>query len=126
MRILWLWGPVALQMALIFAASSIPNLTSLPGDVSDHTGHFIGYAILGALVLRALAQGTWSRVTPMLSLAAWSLSVAYGASDEWHQTFVSGRSATVDDWIADGLGAAAAVGTIVTVAAARRARSREV
>lgn len=126
MRALWLWGPVALQMALIFAASSIPNLMSLPGDLSDHTGHFIGYAILGALVVRALAQGAWSRITPIVALAAWGLAVAYGASDEWHQTFVPGRSATVDDWIADGLGAAAAIVAVVTVAATRRARSREV
>ena len=30
---LWLWGPVWLQMALIFIASSIPNLTQLPGNM---------------------------------------------------------------------------------------------
>ncbi len=126
MGALRLWGPVALQMILIFAASSIPNLTSLPGGFSDHTGHFVGYAILGALLLRALAYGRLSRITPVVALAAWGLSVAYGASDEWHQTFVSGRSATIDDWIADALGAAAAVVMIVTWAGARRARSREV
>jgi hypothetical protein len=35
MRRVWLWGPVALQMAVIFTASSIPNLRRLPGGVPD-------------------------------------------------------------------------------------------
>jgi VanZ family protein len=39
--------------------------------------------------------------------------------DEWHQQFVPGRSASVEDWIADALGAIA--GTIAyTSARARR------
>ena len=29
----------------------------------------------------------------------------FGASDEWHQSFTPGRSATVADWVADTLGA---------------------
>jgi VanZ family protein len=35
---------------------------------------------------------------------------AYGASDEWHQSFVPGRSTDVRDWIADTIGAALAIG----------------
>ena len=30
--------------------------------------------------------------------------LAYGASDEWHQSFVPGRSVDVADWIADAIG----------------------
>ena len=41
-------------MALIFIASSIPNLTHLPGNMSDKTGHGIGYGLLGLVLLRAL------------------------------------------------------------------------
>jgi VanZ family protein len=33
---------------------------------------------------------------------------AFGASDEWHQSFVPGRSAEVADWVADTAGAACA------------------
>jgi len=29
----------------------------------------------------------------------------YGASDEWHQSFVAGRDASLFDWLADTLGA---------------------
>jgi hypothetical protein len=34
---------------------------------------------------------------------------AYGATDEWHQSFVPGRAMDVQDWIADTIGAAIAV-----------------
>jgi VanZ family protein len=35
---------------------------------------------------------------------------AFGASDEWHQSFVPGRFTDFWDWLADTLGAAIAVG----------------
>jgi VanZ family protein len=109
MRRLWLWGPVVAQMVAIFVASSIPNLTDLPGGISDHTGHFVGYALLGGLVLRALAAGRLAGVTIRTAAAAWALSALYGVSDECHQLFVAGRTAAVDDWAADATGAAAAI-----------------
>ena len=33
----------------------------------------------------------------------------FGATDEWHQSFVPGRASEVKDWVADTLGAALAV-----------------
>jgi VanZ family protein len=113
-------------MAVIFLYSSIPDLTSTPFEVSDHTGHFVGYGLLGALVLRALSVGRWGGVTARSAALAWLLSTAYGVSDEWHQSFVPGRSPAFDDVVADALGAAAAIAGIVAAAAIRRARSREV
>jgi VanZ family protein len=124
--VVWIWGPAFLQMIVIFAFSSIPNLTATPLDVTDHTGHFIGYALLGALVVRAVARGRWQGVTPRAALAAWVLSAAYGITDEWHQEFVPGRSPAVDDWIADALGAAAAVLLVLAAARLRQPGSREV
>jgi len=113
-------------MAVIFVYSSIPDLTSTPFNVSDHTGHFLGYGLLGALILRALSRAEWSRVTAASAAAAWLLSSAYGATDEWHQGFVPGRTPTIDDWVADTLGAGVAVAVVWAAATARRARSREV
>ncbi len=106
---LLLWGPVALQMVLIFIASSIPNLTELPGGISDKSGHGIGYALLGAVLLRALAGGRLRGVTWGRAAAAILLAVAYGVSDEFHQSFVPGRTPDVFDVAADGVGAAIAV-----------------
>jgi VanZ family protein len=117
---LWIWGPVIVQMAVIFAFSSISDLPPLPGGISDKSGHSIGYALLGAFLLRALAGGRLAGVTWRRAVAAVLLAALYGVSDEFHQSFVPGRSPDVHDVAADGLGAlgAAAVGALV--AAARR------
>jgi VanZ family protein len=104
-------------MAAIFAASSVPNLTRLPGDVDDHTAHFAAYAVLAGVCLRALAGGAWRGVTWRRAAGAWLLTVAYGVSDELHQIAVPGRFAAFDDVIADALGAAAAGVTVLVVAA---------
>jgi VanZ family protein len=105
-------------MALIFAASSIPDLGPLPG-MSDKSGHSIGYALLGALLLRALAGGRLRGVTWGRALAAVVLATLYGVSDEFHQTFVPGRSADRFDVLADGIGATVAVLAAGAAAAAR-------
>ncbi len=122
----FVWGPATAQAVIIFGASSIPNLTTLPGNISDHTGHFIGYAIFGALLLRAFAGASWRGVTA--NAAAWSLVAAslYGISDELHQHFVPGRTPDVHDWAADTWGAAAAIGVLLVAALVLRRRSREV
>jgi hypothetical protein len=105
----WLWGPVVLQMGVIFVASSIPDLGELPGGAPDWLGHGVGYAILGVLALRAFAGGRWSGVTARAVGAAALLAVLYGVSDELHQALVPGRSASVRDIAADAAGAGLAV-----------------
>lgn len=116
---LFLWGPVVLQMALIFAASSIPDLGPLPGGVSDKYGHSIGYAILGALLLRAMAQGQLRGVTWGRAAAVVVLATMYGVSDEFHQWFVPGRTPDVFDVMADAAGASGAVVLVGAAAVAR-------
>ena len=106
----WLWGPVLLQMALIFIASSIPNLGGLPGGMSDKSGHAIGYGILGGVFLRALAGGDVKKVTWGRAAVALLFAVLYGISDEFHQSFVPGRSPDPLDVLADGIGAALGIG----------------
>ena len=108
-RRLWIWGPAVAQMAAIFTASSLSELPSLPGGLTNHTGHFIGYALLGALLLRALAQASWTGVTRRAVVLAWVGSVAYGVTDELHQAFVPMRTPALDDLAADALGAAAGI-----------------
>lgn len=68
---------------------------------ADKLVHFSLYAVLGALVARALAA---PRARRGLVLAAAQLML-FGALDEWHQQFVPGRSAELADWVADLLGA---------------------
>jgi hypothetical protein len=116
----WLWGPVVLQMAVIFAASSIHNLTQLPGGMSDKSGHSIGYALLAGLLLRALAGGRLAGITWKSAVAAIVLSTLYGVSDELHQMFVPGRSSDRYDVLADAVGATIGVAAGWLAEAVRR------
>ena len=108
------WAPPLLYMALIFAISSMKQppfpMPEFEWFTIDKLYHFIEYAILGGLLARAFLKAKPSVVPSQLiwGLAA-VLSILYGASDEWHQTFVPGRLATVADWVADVLGSIAGV-----------------
>jgi VanZ family protein len=121
----WLadWSPALAFMAAIFAVSGIPNLTTLPGDLSDKVGHFCAYAVLAAFVLRGIARARWIGVTGAAAFGAWAIAAAYGATDEFHQRFVPGRTAALDDWAADALGAATAAIIIGVAAAGQRLQS---
>jgi hypothetical protein len=93
------WAPVILWAGVIFALSSISGLgTGLgPWDVVlRKLGHAAEFAILGALLLRAVR-------IPWLALAIGSL---YAATDELHQAFVRGRQASPLDWVIDTAGVA--------------------
>jgi VanZ family protein len=128
-RWLWIWGPAIAQMVAIFVASSIPDLTELPLDVPDYVGHFVGYSLLGALLIRAVAQARWVLVTGRAALTAGAIATFYAFTDELHQHFVHGRSPSVVDLTTDAIGAAAAVLAIwvlARVVARVRARTRAV
>ena len=86
-----LWAPVILQMAIIFGVSSLSRPGS-PGGLSNNAGHFIGYALLSALLVRALAGGRVAGITWRVTLLAVLAATLYGVSDELHQRFVPGRS----------------------------------
>lgn len=118
-RIVWVWGPSVAVMAGIFFASSLSDPPA-PEDVSDKALHFIAYAVLGAAFLWATSAARWRGVSGRTALIAWILAAAYGASDEFHQSFVANRYPSVGDWLADAAGAAAAVTVIALVAAVLR------
>lgn len=104
----WLWLlPPLFWMGILFCASSITS-PEIPGSVplSDKGLHFLAYGLLGGLILLAAAAfGLRDRLAVILVIVLVSL---YGLSDEWHQSMVPGRSATVSDWVADTLGGLAA------------------
>ena len=91
-------------MAVIFVLSAQPQPT-LPSQLSDKQGHSLGYMGLAVTVARALGGGIAAGTSLRTSAAAWALASGYGATDEWHQSFVPGRSADVRDWFADATGA---------------------
>jgi len=98
-RALNVWLPVLAWAAVIFAFSSIPSLSSGLGvwdTVLRKGAHVTEYAILGALLYRAL-----EREVPALAAG-----IAYAATDEFHQHFVRGRHASPIDVGIDAVGVA--------------------
>lgn len=87
---------------MIFYASSRSRIAAPPVANVDKYGHFLVYGLLATLLCRCGAG--WRAAGAALLAAS-----AFGASDEWHQSFVPGRSSDVRDWVADTLGAALAV-----------------
>jgi VanZ family protein len=124
--------PALAWMLLIFAGSSdvlsaehtsrfiVPFLLWLSPSMSYQSisaihlvirkmGHITEYAILAALLWRAL-RGTFSALSRrMISLCAFAIAVAFAASDEFHQSFVPSRTATLHDVFIDCVGATLAI-----------------
>lgn len=93
------WLAVAGWMALIFRISALQG-GDVPGRFGT-LGHFIGYAALGVLLAFALI----SRFDRPRALAlAVLLGSTYGVTDEFHQSFVPGRTPDIADWGVDTLG----------------------
>src|SRR4026207_61643 len=103
LRRLIAWGPVAVQLTSIFYVSSIAALGQLPADLSDPAWPFIACFVLGACFVWAFAGARWRAMTAANGAWAVIASSAYGATDEYHQSFVPGRTADVADWTADTL-----------------------
>lgn len=98
------WLPPLAWMGLIFFLSAQPSLPSAPGrwDVLlKKTTHAVAYAILTWLYMRAL-RGRWDDT--VVRVVGIVLAVAYAISDEYHQTFVPGRSGSWVDVAIDGVG----------------------
>ena len=94
-----LWAPVLLWAGLIFTLSSVPDLSTGLGDwdrLVRKLAHAAEYAVLGALLLRAVGREP-------VALALGSL---YAVTDEVHQSFVEGRHASPVDWAIDTAGVA--------------------
>jgi VanZ family protein len=106
--LLRLWLPVIVCMAGIFYVSSLPDL-SLPEPVAI-SGHSAAYLGLAVLLVRALAGGLPRRIGARVAVTALLIAVAYGVSDEVHQSYVPGRVADAYDVATDAIGALA--GTI--------------
>lgn len=112
-RLLTVWLPPLAMMALIFWLSAQPDLNSGLG-VIDLIGrklvHMTEYGLLTWL---------WWRVLQNVP-AAFLIAVAYAATDELHQSLVSGRHGVWTDVLIDAVGAG-----LVALILLRRSRQRE-
>jgi VanZ family protein len=91
------WIPALLMMIVIFLFSAQPASHLPDFDWADRlvkkSGHVMGYAILAFLYWRALQFNEDKR------WVAWLLALLYAMTDEFHQSFVSGRHPAIWDVI---------------------------
>lgn len=101
-RWLWYWAPPLLLMVVIFSLSAQPSLPKAPGPWLDtllkKLTHVGVYLLLFLLLVRAWGRGRIGGTTLDASLVT---TIAYGLSDEWHQSFVPGRHANWYDVVID-------------------------
>ncbi|MBK8901086.1 MAG: VanZ family protein [Anaerolineaceae bacterium] len=97
------WLPLLIAMGVIFFVSNQPSYDLPSFGLWDLTvkkaGHFVAYAGLALLALRAV----WGGKRPYL--AAILIVFLYSVSDEFHQTFIPGRNGTPVDVAIDMFGA---------------------
>lgn len=112
----WIFFTLSLiWMAVIFYFSSqngdasgecsmfFVELLHIPEWIIRKGAHMAEYAVLAGLLFgffRTFPAGQWK-----VGLAAWLVSAGYAATDEFHQMFSGGRTASVRDVCIDAVGA---------------------
>jgi VanZ family protein len=133
------WLPLLVWMALIFTGSTDSGSAGhtsgfiepllhwlLPWLSHESIGslhflirkcaHITEYAVLGGLALRAIAPSrsvSFAEKRWRIAGAALALAALYAASDEYHQSFVPSRGASVDDVLIDICGACLGIGVVL-------------
>ena len=120
----WRYAPLLFWMALIFFASTgtfsgentsrflRPFLLWLFPEISEERiallhfltrklAHFAAYAVLGVLAARAFADSSRRLLREHWIIASVMLVVAYAFLDEFHQSFVASRTASIFDCFID-------------------------
>jgi VanZ family protein len=106
----WRWLPAFAMMLAIFAFSSLPS-ERVPffGEYDllvKKGGHAIGYAMLGVAYFFALP----GRLAPAYrAVLSFLMALLFALSDEFHQSFVRGRTSALRDVGIDSAGAALAL-----------------
>jgi len=104
-----LWLPVILWSSIIFSFSNRPTISASYFDPLDFiikkAAHLTEYAILFSLIFRAFYQSWY----PKKGIDYWEnmaliSTLIFAISDEWHQSFITGRTATIRDILIDFIG----------------------
>jgi VanZ family protein len=100
--------PMAIIMGTIFFLSHQPgdslSLPEVPGI--DKLAHLAAYGTLAASVLFAMGEQRMRANPWRTMLLTVAFCFLYGISDEFHQSFIPGRTVSIYDLLADASGAA--------------------
>ena len=94
------WGPAALWAVVLFSLSELEGTDVGLVSGADKLVHGGLYLILGL----SLAWGRRRTASGVQGFLLLLIGMAYGALDEWHQSFVMGRDSSLGDWVADSAG----------------------
>jgi VanZ family protein len=115
------WLPLLAYAALVFYFSSRPGgalsrWSFMSHDKLLHAGEYFWFGLLAARALKRSGARLGRAAAGALAVG-----VAFGASDEYHQTFVPGRQGNdLGDLSADAAGSALGATALVGLAVARR------
>ncbi|MDR1444703.1 MAG: VanZ family protein [Treponema sp.] len=87
--------------------STLPEPKGILGF--DKFQHFAAFFALAAAIALWFSREAWRRPGLRIPVLVAALGSLYGVIDEVHQYFVPGRDCNAADWLADTLGAVAAV-----------------
>lgn len=103
-----LWLPVVFWCGVIFTLSSIPSFPRVGfiwwDFVLKKTAHVSEYAILFFLIYRARSDNFTLNISKRQVNLIALLCFFYAISDEYHQSFVLGRTSTIRDVGFDSVG----------------------
>ena len=99
-----LHGPTIFVAIFIFILSSIPRLTvpDIGLTLKDTFYHFIEFGVFGFFLQRSLNSMPVKKIN--IYIIVFMIGSLYAGLDEFHQSFVPGRVASVSDVMADCLG----------------------
>ncbi len=98
--------PLILYALLVFMISSLSQLPDTGLDIPyiDKAEHLIEYFIFLLLAIRAVSHLSSSDGRRWMYPLAIGVSLLFALSDEYHQSFVPGRTADGLDFLADAIG----------------------
>jgi VanZ family protein len=113
----------------IFLLSSIPGskLPAITHFVNDKILHATEYFVFGSLIYRALEprkdknKFSWVRLIIPVGII-----IVFGLSDEYHQSFVAGRTEDLLDAVADTIGGLLSAGVMYIVERRRSYRPNDI
>lgn len=94
-------------MVVIFSLSAVESeeIPQIDIPAIDKLAHFVEYFILGVLLVRAFSNSFAKPNFIYVIIASILIAALYGASDEFHQRFVLGRTSDIFDLLSDIIGA---------------------
>lgn len=119
-----------LVMAALYWLSSLPGTPSPEDPAVYSLFYWLSPLVQNVLHVPAYvalawawhwALGAWLRMSSARVITAWAIASGYGVFDEWHQSFVPGRYASLTDVAFDAAGAT--LGIVLAVWASRYAAS---